>query len=327
MSHVRILLSVVSALACILMVAAPVAAQNYPSRTITMVIPFPPGGLSDVPMRILAPELQAALGVPVVIENKPGGSGVVGATSVLRAEPDGYTLLVNSISDVQNLHYLPVAYSAVDDFTPIGMVLDGPPVVLVVSAATPYRSLSDVILASKKNPKEVSFATSGPATSPAIAITQLNTLSGASIAQVPYRGTAAASSAVLSGEIQGAFLYYATAKQLHETGKARALAIASTTRFQGWPDLPTMAELGYPDIVHNGFVGLSAPAKTPPEIVATLSKALNAVIQTPAVRQRMEPLGMSVPALPNQPESLSVYMRRETAKQRELAKRFVKPAQ
>jgi len=315
--------SVAAAVFCILQAVAPVGAQNYPARPITMVVPFPPGGLSDVPMRILAPDLQAELGVPIVIENKPGGSGVVGATYVLRAEPDGYTILVNSISDVQNLHYLPVSYSAIDDFTPIGMVADGPPVVLVVSAAASYRTLSDIIEASKKNPKEVSFATSGPATSPAIAINQLNALSGANIVQVPYRGTAPAAAAVLSGEIQGAFLYYATAKQLHDTGKARAIAIAGTTRFPGWPELPTMAELGYPDIVHKGFVGLSAPSKTPSQVISILNNALNTVIQTSGFRQRMEPLGMSVPSQ-NTPENLSVYMRAETAKQGELAKKFGK---
>ena len=123
----------------------------------------------------------------------------------------------------------------------------------------------------------------------------------------------------LTGEIQGAFLFYGQAKQLHESGKARALAIASAKRHPGWPELPTLAELGYPAIVHVGFVGLSAPPKTPPEIIALLNKTLNAVVDTPAFRKRMEPPGMTVPS-PNTPATLADYMRRETAKQAELAK-------
>src|SRR5262245_16618388 len=107
--------------ACGLCIAGPAFAQKFPSRTISMVVPFPPGGLSDVPARIMAPEMQQILGVPVVVENKPGGSGVVGASQVWRADPDGYTLLVNAISDVQNLHYLSVPYNAISDFTQVGM--------------------------------------------------------------------------------------------------------------------------------------------------------------------------------------------------------------
>src|SRR5919198_1391606 len=148
--------------AAILVTIALVAAaqaQPYPNRPITFVVPFAAGGLSDVPARVLAAEMQQRIGQSIVVENKPGASGVTGATSVLRAEPDGYTLLVNALADVQNLHYLPVPYDPVKDFALIGMLVDGPPLVLIVNAALPYKSLAELVAEAKANPSKVSFGT------------------------------------------------------------------------------------------------------------------------------------------------------------------------
>jgi tripartite-type tricarboxylate transporter receptor subunit TctC len=296
-------------------------AQNYPNRPITFVVPFAAGGLSDVPGRILAAEMQARIGQSIVVENRPGASGVTGAQSVLRADPDGYTLLVNALADVQNLHYLSVPYDPVRDFALIGMVADGPPVVLIVNANLPYKSLADVIADSKANPKKVSFGTSGPATSPAIAVTQLNALAKTSIVQVPYRGSAPAATAVATGEVQGAFVFYGNARQLHDGGKVRAIAVATPKRLPYWPEIPTMAELGFPGFEHGGFVGLAAPGKTPAPVLAFLNKHLNESIATPLFRKRVEPLGMTVPApAENTPEKFAEFMRREIARQAVLAK-------
>ena len=270
-------------------------AQNYPSRPITFVVPFAAGGLSDVPGRMLAAEMQTRIGQSIVVENRPGASGVTGAQSVLRAEPDGYTLLVNALADVQNLHYLSVPYDPVKDFALIGMVADGPPVVLIVNANLPYKSVADIVADAKANPDKVSFGTSGPATSPAIAVTQLNALAKTSIAQVPYRGSGPAAAAVVTGEVQGAFVFYSNARPLHEGGKVRALAVASPKRLANWPEIPTMAELGFAGFDHRGFVGLAAPGKTPAPILAFLNKHLNEAIGSASFRQRLDPLGMIVP--------------------------------
>jgi tripartite-type tricarboxylate transporter receptor subunit TctC len=294
-------------------------AETYPSRPITFVVPFAPGGLSDVPARALAAEMQERIGQSIVVENRPGASGVTGGAYVARAEPDGYTLLVNALADVQNRYYLPVPYDAIADFALIGMVTDGPPLVLIVNAALPYRTLADLIADARANPEKVSFGTSGPATSPAIAVTQLNALAKTRIAGVPYRGSAPAAAAVLTGEVQGAFVFYSSAKPLSEDGKVRALAVASPQRLASWPEIPTMAELGFPGFDHRGFVGLAAPAKTPAPIIAFLNKHLNEAIHSAAFRARMEPLGMTVPA-ENTPETFAEFMRRETARQAELAK-------
>jgi tripartite-type tricarboxylate transporter receptor subunit TctC len=294
-------------------------AQTYPNRPVTFVVPFAPGGLSDVPARVLAAEMQERIGQSIIVENKPGASGVTGATSVLRAEPDGYTLLVNALADVQNLHYLPVTYDAVKDFALIGQITDGPPLVLIVNAALPYKSVAELIADAKANPSKISFGTSGPATSPAIAVTQLNTLAKASIVDVPYRGSGAAAVAVVTGEIQGAFVFYSNARPLSDDGKVRALAVASPQRMASWSEIPTMSELGFPGFDHRGFVGLAAPGRTPAPIVAFLNKHLNAAISSATFRQRMEPLGMIIPS-DNTPERFAEFMRRENARQAELAR-------
>jgi tripartite-type tricarboxylate transporter receptor subunit TctC len=294
-------------------------AQPYPNRPITFVVPFAPGGLSDVPGRILAAIMQEQIAQSIVVENRPGASGVTGATSVLRAEPDGYTILVNALADVQNLHYLPVPYDPIKDFSLIGMVVDGPPLVLVVNAALPYKSVSELVADAKANPNKVSFGTSGPATSPAIAVTQINAIAGTSIVGVPYRGSGAAAVGVATGEVQGAFVFYSNAKPLSDDGKVRALAVASPQRLATWPEIPTMAELGFTGVDHRGFVGLAAPGHTPPAVVAFLNRHLNQAINSAAFRQRMDPLGMTIPT-DNTPEHFAEFMRRENTKQAELAR-------
>jgi tripartite-type tricarboxylate transporter receptor subunit TctC/enamine deaminase RidA (YjgF/YER057c/UK114 family) len=268
-----------------MIVAAPAGAQNYPTRPITFVVPFAAGGLSDVPGRILAAEMQERIGQSIVVENRPGASGVTGATSVLRAEPDGYTLLVNALADVQNLHYLPVSYDPIKDFALIGMVTDGPPLVLIVNANLPYKSVADLIADARANPNKVSFGTSGPATSPAISVSQLNALAKTSIVQVPYRGSGPAAAAVVTGEVQGSFVFYSNARPLHDEGRVRALAIASPQRLPNWPEIPTMRELGFEGFDHRGFVGLAAPGKTPAPIIAFLNKHLNQFRGVPQARR------------------------------------------
>ena len=294
-------------------------AQDYPKRTITFVVPFAAGGLTDVPARMLAALMQEKIGQNIVVENKTGASGVIGGTHAVRAAPDGYTLLANSLADTQNLHYIPVPYSAVNDFAMIGMIVEGPPLVLIIDAKLPYKSLTELIADAKANPKKISFGTSGPATSPAISLTQLNSLAKTEIVGVPYRGSGEAARAVAGGTIQGVFAFYSQAKPLADDGKVRALAVASSQRIPAWPDVPTMEELGYKNFDHRGFVGLAAPAKTAKPIIAFLNKHLNEAIQTDVFRKRMAALGMTVPT-DNTPEKFAEFMRRQTARQAAFAK-------
>jgi len=299
--------------------AAGAAAQSYPTRTITMVVPFAAGGLTDVPARVLAAMMQERIGQSIVVENRPGGSGTVGGAYAARATPDGYTLFANSIADAQNLYFLPVPYNAIDDFAMIGMIVEGPPLVLIIDAALPYKTLAELLADARAHPGKYSFGTSGPATSPAMALAQLNSLATTEIAGVPYRGSGEAARNVSGGGVQGAFAFYAQAKPLADAGNVRALAVASTKRIPTWPEVPTMAELGFANFDYGGFVGLAAPAKTPASVIAFLNKELNAVIRSDDFRKRMDALGMSVPAAENTPAYLADYMRRETIRQGDLA--------
>jgi tripartite-type tricarboxylate transporter receptor subunit TctC len=318
MSLLRLCLKLLGVLVVGVLLPTEASAQNYPSHPITMIVPFAAGGLTDVPARVLAGMLQDRIGQTVIVENKPGGSGTLGGAYAVRAAPDGYTLFANSIADTQNLYFLPVPYNAINDFAMIGMIVEGPPLVLIIDAALPYKSLTELLADAKANPNKISFGTSGPATSPAMALAQLNALAKTEIAGVPYAGSGEAARNVSASGVQGAFAFYAQAKPLADGGKVRALAIASPQRIATWSEVPTMQELGFPNFDYRGFVGLAAPANTPQPIIAYLNKQLNDVVQSQEFRSRMEALGMTIPA-ENTPDRLADYMRHETIRQGTLA--------
>ena len=318
MSQFRLRLPLLGALVVGVLLPTAASAQNYPNHPITMIVPFAAGGLTDVPARVLAAMLQERIGQSIVVENKPGGSGTLGGAYAARAAPDGYTLFANSIADTQNLYFIPVPYNAIDDFAMIGMIVEGPPLVLIIDAALPYKALDELLADARANPNKISFGTSGPATSPAMALAQLNSLAKTAIAGVPFNGSGEAARNVSESGVQGAFAFYAQAKPLADGGKVRALAIASPQRIATWSEVPTMQELGFPNFDYRGFVGLAAPAKTAQPIIAYLNKQLNDVVQSQAFRSRMEALGMTVSA-ENTPERLAEYMRRETIREGDLA--------
>ena len=166
-------------------------------------MPFAAGGLTDVPARVFAAMFQEKVGQNVVVENKTGGSGTIGATFVSRAAPDGYTLLANSIADAQNLHFVTSPYHPIDDFSQIGWIVDGPPMALVVNAGLPYKTLAEMIADAKANPQKLSFGTSGPASARRWRVAQLNAAAGTSIVGVPYRGSGEAARAVTGGADPG----------------------------------------------------------------------------------------------------------------------------
>ncbi len=317
MTSLRAGLPLIGALLVGVALAPNAQAQTYPDRAIAIVVPYPPGGLTDIPARLLAAMMQDKVGQSVIVENKTGGNGTIGVAAVSRAAPDGYTLLANSLSDAQNLHFVPLSYSAVDDFAQIGWIVDGPPVALIIDAKLPYQTLADLIADAKARPEKISFGTTGPASTAAMAIGQINKAAGINIVGVPYRGSNDAAQAVAGGAIQGVFTYYSQSKPLVDDGKARALAVAAPSRIAGWPEVPTFQELGY-KIDFRGFVGLAAPAKTPKPIVEYLNQQLNAVVQSDAFKSRMATLGMTVPA-DNTPKKYDSYLRAEIVRQGELA--------
>jgi tripartite-type tricarboxylate transporter receptor subunit TctC len=295
-------------------------AQDYPTRPITVIVPFAAGGLTDVPARVMATMMSQTIGQNMVVENKTGASGTIGAAFAARANPDGYTLLANSLADAQNGHFLTLNYSPVDDFSQVGWIVDGPPLVAIVNAELPYKTLAELITGAKANPKALSFGTSGPASSPGMALAMLNAAAKTSIVGVPYRGSGEAAQAVSGGQISGVFTYYSQAKPLVDVGKVRALAVAAPTRIPAWPDIPTFQELGV-NIDFRGFVGLSAPIKTPKPILALLNAKLNQVVQSKEFKARMAELGMAPPpAADNTPEKYDGFLRQVTVRQGEIAK-------
>jgi tripartite-type tricarboxylate transporter receptor subunit TctC len=293
-------------------------AQDFPRRPISLVVSFAPGGLTDLPARLLAPELQQRLGQPVIVENRAGASGVTGASYVVRAAPDGYTLLVSAIADVQNLHYMDVPYNILTDLAAVGRIADGPPLVLAVSSKSELRSVADLIAYANGHPTNLS--TTGPATSPAIAVAQLNSLAGTAIVGVPYKGSGPAATAVISGEVQGGFVFYPTAAGFIDGGQLRVLAAAGANRLPNLPDVPTMQELGFKNFQHDAFVGLSAPRDTPRATIAILNKALNESLASPDFAAQLAKFGMFIPAPPNTPETFQKFMADQVVVQAGLAK-------
>jgi tripartite-type tricarboxylate transporter receptor subunit TctC len=305
----------------LLLGAMPAAqAQKYPDRPVTMIVPFPAGGLTDVPARLAATMMSEKIGQNIVVENKTGATGTIGAAFAARSAPDGYTLFANSTADAQNVHFQKLTYSPVDDFVQVGWIVDGPPLVAIVNAKLPYKTLKEMIAAAQADPKAVSFGTSGPASSPGMALAMFNAAAKTPIVPVPYRGSGDAARAVAGGQVQGVFAYFSQAKPLVDGGQVRPLAVAGPKRIPAWPDVPTFAELGY-KIDFRGYVGLSAPAKTPRPIVDQLNKALVEITQSEAFKSRMAALGMGpVPAADNTPEKYDAFLRQDIVRQGEYAK-------
>jgi tripartite-type tricarboxylate transporter receptor subunit TctC len=295
-------------------------AEDFPNRPISLVVAFAPGGLTDVPARILAPELQQRLGQPVVVENKPGASGVTGDSYVLRSAPDGYTLLISAIAEVQNLYYIHVPYNILTDFSPVAKIADGPPLVLVVNTKSELKSVADLVAYAKANPTKTNLSTTGPASSPAIAVAQLNSLAGTTMVPVPYNGSGPAATAVVSGEVQGGFVFYPSAAGFVDGGQMRVLAVAGARRLANLPNVPTMTELGFKNFQHDAFVGISAPRDTPQPVIAVLNKAVNESLASSTLQKRVEQFGMSLPAQPNTPEAFGRFMADQVAHQGDLAK-------
>lgn len=294
-------------------------AQKYPNRPITFIVPFPAGGLSDIVARTTAQELSKRIGVPVVVENKAGASGTVGAGFVARSAPDGYTLLVTAIGDVTSLHYMKLNYNILKDFKHIALLAEGPPLVLIVNPTLPYKSVADLVTDAKAHPGKLSFGSSGPGTSPSIAIAQLEAMAKIQVVDVPYRGVTQAVVAVMANEIPASFPFLANAKGLADQGKVRALATTGKTRNRSTPDIPTMIELGYPGFEHEGFVGLAAPVNTPANIVDMLNKEVGAIVREKSFIDRFAPNGMRE-AGPKSLEEVATYMRDQVERNGNFAK-------
>ena len=292
--------------------ATPAAAQTYPTRPVKIVVPFAPGGPTEFIIRLVADRLTGTLGQPFVIENRPGGAGgTVGAKSVASAEPDGYTLLFSSPGPLVTAAavYKNLDYDPIKSFAPIAMLIYAPQM-LVVHPSVPANSLPELVDYAKRNPGKITFGSSGYGTQPHMLGEMLKLAAGINIIHIPYRGAGQSVADLLAGQVQMIFETTAILLPHVESGKLRALAVASAVRSPLLADVPTTAESGYPKLVASFWSGLLAPAGTPAPVIDKLNAAVNEILKTKEAQTGLARL--SAEAKIGSPQDFAAFIAAET---------------
>ena len=287
----KILLAVVLSL-----VACGAAGQtNWPTKPITYVVPYPPGGTTDILGRTITQRLTSALGQPIVVDNKAGATGTIGGAFVARAAPDGYTLLGTSIGPQTIVpHLMPkMQYDPAKAYEPVIMV-GTVPHVLVVAVTAPYKTVAELVAAAKANPGGITFASGGNGTILQMQGEMLRLQSGTEMTHVPYKGDIPAMQDVMSGQATLVFVPVAAALPQIQGGRLRALAVTTAERLKALPQVPTMTELGYKDFVVEQWQAIYAPAGTPPAIVGKLNDEIGRILKDPAVVTTLDKAGVTI---------------------------------
>jgi tripartite-type tricarboxylate transporter receptor subunit TctC len=306
------------ALAALLLVSSSClpAVAAYPDRPIRIVVPFAPGGGTDVVARTLAQEMARDLGASIVIENKPGAGTIIGTQAVATSDPDGYTLLMGTFANAVNPSLkAKLPYDPHRDFAAVALIARSFNIV-VVNPKSPYRSIADLIAAAKAEPEKLSYGTYGTGTSAHLAGELFKNLARVNLTTVPYKGAAPAITDLIGGQIQVMFTTVASAAALIQGGQLRALAVTSVQRSPAFPDVPTVAEAGVPGYSAESWYGLFAPARTPPEVIARLNKSAAIAVQSEAFRKLGVNEGLVMVASP--PEELDRYFRGEEERWRKV---------
>ncbi|MGA7387166.1 MAG: tripartite tricarboxylate transporter substrate binding protein [Pseudolabrys sp.] len=311
-SPIRIRTSLL-AVAALLAISIPVRAAEYPSRPVTLVVAFPPGGPSDVLARVVGKKMEQLLGAPFVIENRPGAGGNIAAESVARAAPDGYTLLMgnNSILATNESLYKHLNYSPEKDFIPITLI-GTQANILVINPEVPARSLKELIALAQAQPGKINFASSGYGAAAHLAGELFKSEAKIDIVHVPYKGAAPALQDVIAGHDQMMFATAASVIGHIEGGRVRALAVTTLNRTQVLPDLPTMDEAGLKGFDASTWHGLVAPAGTPPQVIATLHDAAVKALHDPDVQASLGKLGVDI--VGDLPQEFQAYIKSEIPK-------------
>jgi tripartite-type tricarboxylate transporter receptor subunit TctC len=288
-------------------------AQAWPSKPVTLLVPFPPGGSTDMIARTLGPKLQDKLGGSFIVDNKAGAGGTVGAALVKRAAPDGYTLFVSSLGPlVIGPHLIKgVAYDALKDFDYITVAVQAPNI-LVVPAASPHKSVADVLAFHKAHPGKMSFASAGNGTSDHLTAELFWQMTGTTGLHIPYKGGAPAMSDLLGGQVDATFMNINTGLPNIKGGKLRALAITSSKRSPLLPEVPTLEELGIKGSTVYSWQAVAAPKGLPADIKAKLHEAIVAGLNDPAVKTKLLDLGFEIVA--NTPEQFTAFQAAEFAR-------------
>jgi len=282
----------------------------YPSRPLTVIVPFPPGGSSDIIMRIASQKASEILKQPIIIENRPGGAGNVAAVVIKHATPDGYLLMMGHTGThaVNPSLYTNLAFDPVKDFQPVVPLISFNNI-LLVPADSPAKSVKDLVALAKSKPEGLSYGSQGIGTGGHLLGELLAKHAGIKLLHVPYRGIAPAVTDAVAGRVDMIFSSYISSAGYIESGKLRMLATSGTVRHPRIPDVPTMAESGYPDVHMEQWFGLFAPAGTPRPIVDKLNAAYVASLNSDAVKDRVVPQVATV--IPGTPEDLEAMMKRD----------------
>jgi tripartite-type tricarboxylate transporter receptor subunit TctC len=285
-------------------------AQHYPSKPIRLLVAFSAGGGGDNVVRPLAQKLNDSLGTPVIVDNRAGGGGMIGANIAAKAAADGYTLLVGNVATHATgpQLYKNVPFNALRDFEPITLLVTSPSL-LAISNKAGFTSVKELVDAAKASPGKFSYASGGPGSPPHLATELFNSIAGISLLQVPYKGGGESVPALASGEIDVHFFAIATAMPYLKSGRFRTLAVAAESRWPDLPSVPTFAEAGYPQYRNANWYGLSAPAGTPKAIIARLNKEVLQALAASDYRERMRLMG----AIPvgSSPQEFGAFIRSE----------------
>jgi tripartite-type tricarboxylate transporter receptor subunit TctC len=302
-------------LAALLLAAASAASAQWPSKPVHVIVPFPPGGGADALARIMQPHLTKAWGQPVIVENRPGASGHIGAEYVANSAPDGYTLMMSSTASLTEKN--------VSQFAPITLV-SASPYVVVANPKVPAAGIRELVEHAKKNPGKLTFGSSGTGAASHLSAELFKSLAGVDMLHVPYKGTGQAVTDLLAGQIDLLFAPAQAVMPHVQAGKLKAFAVTSARRSKTLPDLPTVAEAGVPGYEAIGWFGLLAPAATPQPVIAKLSTDANAVLRDADVVQKM--MGLGAEPSGNSPGEFAAFIRDDQAKwSRLMRERGIKP--
>lgn len=293
-------------------------AEPWPGKPISLIVPFPAGGTTDVLARALADKLQQSLGQPVIVESKPGAGATLGADFVAKSRPDGYTLLVGAVHHtIASSVYKKLPYDFQKDFAPVTTIALVPNV-LVVNASNPARTVADLVAQAKARPGQLSYGSNGNGTAQHLIGTQFTNLTGTDLMHIPYKGSGPLVTDLLGNQVALSFDTVTPVLPHIRSGKLRALAVTTGRRATALPDVPTLEEAGVPGISIGTWFGVLAPAATPRDIVARLNAEMVKVIQSPEFRKRMEEIGAE--PVGNSAEQMAAQIRSETEKFAKLVK-------
>jgi tripartite-type tricarboxylate transporter receptor subunit TctC len=306
------MLRMVGLVAALLSLAAPVRAEDYPTRSIRILVPYAPGGISDIAARIVGAKLTEVWGQPVAVENRPGGSGFIAMEATARSAPDGYTLVMCTVGDVaiNPALFKKMPYDVSRDFAPIAAVSDAP-VVLATNGASPYRTVADVIAAAKAHPETLNVGTPGYGSINQLILESIALKTGTKFVHVPFKGGAPAAQALVAGDIPLGILASSTVAPFVANGGIRVLAVTAAQRSPLNPEWPTLQEQGGGDINASNWTALLAPAGVPQPIIDKLSAEVGEILNMPDVKQRFAAGGVST--IPSSPAGLADKISRELA--------------